>query len=190
MADISDTGQGAARSSTEPTGSLATALAHAERLLRTSPALAESQAREILKVVPGYPDAVLLLAAALRQQEQAVAARDILAPLAMSQSNVAKVQFEFGLVLADLGESREAIGALSRATKLDPSLAGAWRALGDQLVLLGDGKAADNAYARSIQASVNEPQLLQAADALCNGRLAVAERLLRDFLKSHPTDVS
>jgi tetratricopeptide (TPR) repeat protein len=32
--------------------------------------------------------------------------------------------------------------------------------------------------------------LLQAADALCNGRLAVAERLLRDFLKSHPTDVS
>ena len=36
----------------------------------------------------------------------------------------------------------------------------------------------------------HDPKLIEAATALCENRLAVAERLLRDFLKSHPTDVA
>jgi predicted Zn-dependent protease len=89
-----------------------------------------------------------------------------------------------------LGESGAAIRALSRAVALKPDLAGAWRALGDALTLAGDGAGADAAYARHIHASVKDPQLLQAAAALCENRLAVAERLLREFLMAHPTDVA
>ncbi|HEY8696079.1 MAG TPA: sulfotransferase [Rhizomicrobium sp.] len=174
----------------EPKGSLATALAHAARLLETDPALAEAQAREILNVVPGQPEALLLLATALGRQGQMVAARSILGPLAKSQTNAAAVQLELGLVLADLGETTQAIAALARAVQLDPKLASGWRALGDQWTLLGDAAAADQAYARSIQASVSDPQLLEAAAALCEGRLAIAERLLRDALNRHPTDVA
>jgi len=48
-----------------PVGSLATALAHAVRLLETRPALAAEQARAILEAVPGQPDAIRLLARAL-----------------------------------------------------------------------------------------------------------------------------
>ena len=48
----------------EPTGSLATALAHTARLLDRDPALAAEQAGEILKVVPRQPEALRLLAAA------------------------------------------------------------------------------------------------------------------------------
>ena len=46
----------------EPTGTLATALGHAVRLLEADPVLAAEQAREILKAAPGHPAALRLLA--------------------------------------------------------------------------------------------------------------------------------
>src|SRR5437867_3414748 len=45
----------------EPVGTLDTALAHTGRLLGGNPAMAAEQAREILKAVPGHPQAELLL---------------------------------------------------------------------------------------------------------------------------------
>ncbi len=169
-----------ASTASEPVGTLATALAHAARLLAADPSLAEVQSREILKVVPGHPEALWLLGAALK----------VLAPLAGTQPRSAVVQFEHGLALAGLGRSAEAIDALTRATGLDPKLAAAWRALGDELTLAGDSVAADAAYARQIKASVHDPVLIEAAAELCDNRLAVAERILRGFLKAHPTDVA
>ena len=66
----------------------------------------------------------------------------------------------------------------------------AYRALGDQFTLSGERQAADRAYAESIRASVSDPRLMEAATALCDGRVAIAERLLRAQLKLHPTDVA
>ncbi|HEY2709020.1 MAG TPA: sulfotransferase [Caulobacteraceae bacterium] len=60
----------------EPVGSLAVALAHAQRLLEAAPALAARQAEEILAVVPGQPEAMRLLGQAqwaAGQPEAAVA---------------------------------------------------------------------------------------------------------------------
>ena len=54
----------------------------------------------------------------------------------------------------------------------------------------GESERADAAYSRHIRASVNDPALIEAAGALCDNRLAEAERLLRPFLKQHPTDVA
>jgi tetratricopeptide (TPR) repeat protein len=143
------------QSDTEPRGSLATALAHTRKLLAVNAAQAEAQAGEILKVVPGQPEALYLLAEALALQDK----------------------------------SDEAIAALKRLVARDPGHAAAWRALGDQYTLAGDGDAADGAYARHLKASVNDPALLQAAAALCDNKLPIAERMLREFLKAHPTDV-
>ena len=145
-----------ASTASEPKGTLATALAHAARLLAADPALAEVQSREILKVVPDHPEALWLLGAALRGQRR----------------------------------GPEAIEALRRATALDPARPQAWRDLGDELTLAGDTAGADVAYARQIKASVHDPVLIEAAGALCDNRLAVAERILRGFLKTHPTDVA
>ncbi len=69
-------------------------------------------------------------------------------------------------------------------------LGGAYRALGDQLTLAGKAEAADQAYARAIRASTNDPRLIEAAGALCDNKLAIAERLLRSHLKAEPTDVA
>jgi len=50
----------------EPVGDLATALAHAARLLERQPAAAVEQAHEILKILPNQPQALWLLATAWR----------------------------------------------------------------------------------------------------------------------------
>jgi tetratricopeptide (TPR) repeat protein len=174
----------------EPVGTLATALAHTARLLSTDPAMAEEQAREILKVVPGHPQARLLLGVALRARDRTAEARAVLEPLARDESGWAAAQFELGQTQAALGDSAGAVAALRRAVRIDPALGSAWRALGDELSLAGDEAGAEDAHARQIRASVQDPALLEAAAALCENRLAVAEKMLRDFLKQRPTDVA
>lgn len=174
----------------EKVGSLTTALAHANRLLAAAPAKAEMQAREILKVVPDNADARRVLAAALRAQGNALGAKDVLAPLAASSPRTAVLQFELGATLAELGDSAGAIGAFRKTVALDPRLANAWLALADLSRIAGDKSGADKAYAEHIRASVTDRQLLTAAAALCENKLAVAERLLRAHIKESPTDVA
>ncbi|MDB5455489.1 MAG: sulfotransferase, partial [Caulobacter sp.] len=91
-------------------------------------------------------------------------------------------------ILADLGRTQAAIAAFKRAVALDPALGEAWRGLAEALALVGDTAGADAAQARQIQASVRDPALIEAASALVDNRLAVAERLLRDYLKAKPTE--
>jgi tetratricopeptide (TPR) repeat protein len=94
-----------------------------------------------------------------------------------------------GQALAQMGRHRDAVAALRRATELEPE-GPAWRSLGDQLTLLDDAAGADAAYAQSIRAAVHDPQLMQAAVALVQGKLAVSEHLLRPYLREKPTDVA
>lgn len=177
-------------SSQQTSGSLSAALAHATRLLARNPVLSERQAREILKAVPQQPEAVRLLGAALQAQGRNEEAAEALGTLVQQQPRSAAAHFEYGRALADLGKGEEAIAALRRAVHFDPQHSQAWRVLGDQLMLAGSTERAQDAYAHHIKASVNDPQLLEAAAALCDGKLAVAERLLRKLLKAHPTDVA
>ncbi|MHB8530502.1 MAG: tetratricopeptide repeat-containing sulfotransferase family protein [Caulobacteraceae bacterium] len=172
------------------TGTLEAALAHASKLLAASPDLAEHQAREILKVAPGDPRALLLLGVAKRRQGDAEGAAAVLAPLAKAQPRSAHAHCELGIALAQSGEARAAIAALRSAVALKRDLPEAWRTLGEQLSLIGEDQAADNAFAELIRASVKDPILMQAADALIEGKLAVAEHLLRGRLRGHPTDVA
>jgi tetratricopeptide (TPR) repeat protein len=110
-------------------GTLEVALAHARALLARDPKLAIRQAGEILKVHPGEPGALAILAEA-------------------------------------------------------------WLAVGDHYTVLGETAAADAAYALHIQAATRDPRLLAPAAALAEGRIAVAEHLLKDHLKQFPTDVA
>ncbi|MGD9968809.1 MAG: sulfotransferase [Hyphomonadaceae bacterium] len=104
-------------------------------------------------------------------------------------ANEPRAHFVLGHALAHMGRHTEAADALRRAAELDPQ-GPAWRALGDQLTLVGDAVGADAAYAQSIRASVHDPRLMQAAIALCEDKLAVAEHLLRPHLRENPTDVA
>lgn len=174
----------------EPTGSIATALAHTARLLGPQPQLAAEQARAILEAAPGHAQARLFLGIAQRRSGEVAAALATLAALARVAPGNADVVFEYGITLAEAGRGDQARAALTEATRLRPGHAEAWRALGDQHLLAGDSEAADAAYALQIRASVTEPQLLQAAAALGDGKLAVAEALLRTYLKEKPADAA
>ncbi|WP_114952210.1 tetratricopeptide repeat-containing sulfotransferase family protein [Sphingosinicella terrae] len=138
------------------TGSLLQALSHAEALLARQPALAEEQAREILRVFPRSAEGLTLC----------------------------------GRALAAQGRLEEAIAMLRRAAAVAPDSAEAWRELGNQLFLVGDHAGADQAYAQQIRCSVGDPRLIEAAVALCDNDLPVAERLLKTHLKAKPTDVA
>ncbi|PZQ65886.1 MAG: hypothetical protein DI570_00260 [Phenylobacterium zucineum] len=66
----------------------------------------------------------------------------------------------------------------------------ALRLLGAALRRQGETEAAEAAYLRSVRASVGDPNLIAAANALCENRLPVAEQALRAVLRERPTDVA
>jgi predicted Zn-dependent protease len=177
-------------SNSEPVGTLEVALQHALRLLESQPALAAQQAAEILKVSPNHPQAMLVAGAARRLCNDAAGAVLKLKALCDVFPAWGAAQYELGLALAQAGQGDAALAALQRAVALTPDFADAWRALADHLTAVGDAAGADAAHARQIQAATHDPQLLQAAAALCDNRIPVAETLLRNHLRRFPTDVA
>src|SRR5437763_1503109 len=103
-------------SAAEAVGSVDVALAHAAHLLKRDPALAAEQAGEILKAVPGHPNASLILGIARRAGGDPAAALAVLEPLAATQSRWAAAHYELGLTLGALGRGEEAV-ALFRQGK-------------------------------------------------------------------------
>jgi predicted Zn-dependent protease len=174
-----------------PVGSLDAALAQAaQHLAGGAPALAEAQARAILAAVPGQPLAELYLGAALRQQGRPAEALALLEPLARAQPQGSVAHYELGLARGLAGRGVEAVAALRRAVAIRPDFADAWRELADHLHALDDTAGADEAYARYLKSANKDPRLMQAAAALCGGRIARAERLLRQHLVAHNNDVA
>ncbi|MEZ5922408.1 MAG: sulfotransferase, partial [Parvularculaceae bacterium] len=176
--------------STDPKGTLATALSHGFQLLKRDPALAAEQAGEILNVVKDNPRALLLLGAARRRLGEYPAALNALRESVRRAAYNADGYMELALAEAVSGESRRAINSVERALMLDSKIVNAWRMLADALLAAGDDEAAAKAYARHVTATTKDPELLDAGKALHENRLAVAERSLKSYLKRSPTDVA
>ena len=173
----------------EPAGTLAAALAQAQKLLATDPALAARQASEILKSVPGHPVAQLVLGIAHRCGGVLPAALAVLEPLAQAQPGWFAPHYELGLALGAARRGDEAIASLRRAVELKPDLGDAWRALADHLRGLGDHDGADAAYAQHLRFASRDQRLLEAGAALVDNRPGQAETLLLAHLKQQPSDL-
>ena len=178
------------QSSSEPHGTFEVALSHAARLLKSDPAAAAEQAREILKALPGEPAATLILGTAHRESGDLPAAIAVLEGLTGAHPRWAGAHFELGMAYSRGGRGEDAVAAFRRAVELKPEHADAWGALADHLAVIGDTWGADAARAQQIKASTLDPQLLEAAVALVEGRIAIAEALLRTHIKEHLTDVA
>lgn len=74
--------------------------------------------------------------------------------------------------------------------KTHPGNADALRALGAALRGMGEAGAAEEAELGAIQASTRDPVLVEAAAALLDNNIPIAERILRARLKEKPTDVA
>jgi len=174
----------------QPVGSIDVALAHAKRLLEKSPELAAEQAREILGAYPGHALARLILGAAHRQAGRTQAALDVLEPLAMEQPRAAPVHLELAIAQGEAGRGHDAIAELRRALQLQPGSADGWRLLADYLDAAGDVSGADQARAQYIKVANKDPRLMEAAAALVENDLPIADARLRAHLGAHPTDVA
>jgi tetratricopeptide (TPR) repeat protein len=177
-------------SASEPVGTVDVALAHAARLLERDAALAAEQAGEILKAVPGHPHARLILGAAHRIAGQTQLALDVLEPLAREQTRSSPAHLELAMARSAAGRGDEAVESLRRAIQLKPDSAEAWRLLADQLDAAGDSSAADQARARYLKSATKDPRLMDAAAALVENELPLADARLRAHLAGHPTDVA
>ena len=173
----------------EARGDLKSALSHAVNLLQENPALAEQQAREILRLYPETDAAWQLLGTSFRLQGRPLEALSVIEPLAVRNANAPGILHELGLCLGAAGRGAAAIDVLQKTVRIDPTHGGAWRSLGDQLSAAGEDAAAEQAYERHLAVSTRHPELVEAASALQQGKLAVAEKLTRDVLKKDPVDV-
>jgi tetratricopeptide (TPR) repeat protein len=166
----------------------AASLQRASELLATDPAQSRRLAQDLLDQAPGDPRAALIVAAAQRRLGEAAKAHALLAPLAAKFPRAALTHYELGLTLGALGQNAQATEALRHAVALNPDLADGWRALGEQLFRSGDESGAQAAFARHERASISNPALFEAADALLEGRLAQAENAIRTRLANTPAD--
>ncbi len=189
VADSTDTTT-ATTAESGPVGTLDAALGHAQALLMSAPAMALAQTREILRVVPGHPQAILIEGQALRVTGQFAEALGVLARLAAEQPRSAATACELGLTLLALDRPRDAMAALRRAVALKPDLAPAWAALADTLRAQGNEAEACAADVSAIQAASRDPVLLRAAAALGEAQFDSAEALLAGRLQANPRDAA
>jgi predicted Zn-dependent protease len=173
----------------EASGSLATAMAHALRLLDQDPALAAEQAREILRAVPGHPAATRLLAASHSARGEWPKAIEILQALARAHPDALLARLDLGFALGRCGRYAEAIQTLRHLLSGNPNLPQGWRILADQLRASGDRAGAASAYIEHVRHASRDPELLQIGQAVHDNRIADAEHALRSHLKRAPTDV-
>jgi len=157
-------------------------------MLGSEPGLAAAMARDALALAPARPEAWLILAAALRRSGDPAGAVAALTPIIPQAPRAWGIQFELGAAFAALGETEKAIGHLGRAAALNPQSSLALHALGDQLSIQGDQKAADEVQGRATPGSLSDVLLRQGVNALITGDQAGADTILRGRFDLHPTD--
>jgi len=171
-------------------GDLQIALKNAADLLAHDPQLAEEQAHEILKVYPDTVRAKRVLATAYRLQKMPHKGLDVLTPLLGGHTDSPDFLHEIAQCQGGVGRGDDAVRSLQRAVTIDPKHAAAWQSLGHQLAVAGDEEGSRQAFDRHFELSTPHPELVEAARLLRKGKLGKAERIVRDLLKKHPTDVS
>ncbi|MFK8050775.1 MAG: sulfotransferase [Halioglobus sp.] len=171
-------------------GDINTALRHAAELLRRDPALADAQALEILQKYPSNEAALQMRGTASRLMGRTEQALSFFEPLVKKLPENAPLLYELGLCYSAMGEEKKTLKALRDAVQVDPKHSAAWLAIGNQLTLKGDSAGATKAYKRHLATSTQHPQLIAAAGHLQEGKIALAEPLVREVLKSNPADVS
>jgi len=133
----------------ETVGTLEVALEHAARLLTLDPAAAEAQAREILKAVGEQPQALRLLAAALRRQGETEAAEAAdLRGVRASVGDPDLVRAATALCDNHLAVAEQTLRAVLKARPTDVA---AIRMLAETGMRLGRYDDAENLLARCVQ---------------------------------------
>lgn len=175
--------------SVSPSKTISAVIVETALLLEKDSFSAEQRALAILKKAPGQPEALALLVSARRLANDLRGACDLLKEMTKVAPNLAGTQYALGLVLQELGENGESVAALRRVVESEPLHANGWRALGDVLSKVNRTAEAARAYAKYFELSTPGLEHLETVSRAERNQLGTAENSLRQWLKTHPTDV-
>ena len=150
----------------DPSSGLEAALSQAARLLAEQPRLAVAQTEEILKVVPGQPNALLLQALAKAYLGELADALGVLQRLTGLHPKWHAAHYELGMLYKRMGMGDKALSSLRQYLALNAESSKTWLAIADIHSANGDSAAADSAYIMQLRYADGNPRLLAAAAAM------------------------
>ena len=153
-------------------------MAAATAQLATDPAAALAAAEHLLASAPDLLPAQLLAGQALRHLGQFDAAVARLSALAALAPTVPAVRWELAQAAAAAGQPEVAITALEQLTRQLPAVPGGWFLLANQDRAAGRSRDGWLADLKGVNAATQDPELLQAALAMQQGKLDAAAAML------------
>ena len=151
--------------------------------------LALTGAQDMLEKVPENRDVLYLLAVSERYLGRIADALRTLARFEDAHPNFARLHQERGHCLRAVGEMTAAIESYSRAVTLNASLPASWQALAELCGKSGMTAQAESAARQAAQLAKMPRPVVAAAGMLAEGDIDAAERLVRQFLRTHHDDV-
>ncbi|HLY51848.1 MAG TPA: sulfotransferase [Steroidobacteraceae bacterium] len=152
-------------------------------------AAAETAARALLKEVPENRDVLYMLAVSQRYQQHVAAALATLARLEELHPGYPRLYQERGHCHVARREAAPAIAAFERAVTLNPVLRASWESLRALYGMAGRKQQAAEAAANVERLARLPVEIITAISMFCDGEIASAETLVRQYLVTHGDDV-
>src|SRR6266404_3137002 len=154
---------------------------------RFMPALAAAQA--MLAQVPENRDVLYLVAVSRRYLGRITDALRTLERLEEMHPDFGRLYQERGHCCRAAGEMGAAIESYARAATLNPSLPASWQALAELYGKVGMSAQAESAAQQAAYLAKMPRPVVTAAGMFAEGNIDGAERLVRQFLRTHNDDV-
>jgi tetratricopeptide (TPR) repeat protein len=139
--------------------------------------------------VPENRDVLYMLAVSQRYSNLIREALATLSELECHHPRYSRLFQERGHCQVQLHDLDAALQSFARAVSLNAALPASWRALHVLLRTAGQDDEAQKAQLQLRQLERLPPPVLTAASMLADGETAAAERLMRQFLKTHPDHI-
>ncbi|HEV2228267.1 MAG TPA: sulfotransferase [Steroidobacteraceae bacterium] len=148
-------------------------------------AQAETAAQALLKDVPENRDVLYMLAVSQRYQKQVASALATLARLEALHPGYPRLYQERGHCHVARREAAPAMAAFERAVTLNPVLGASWEALRVLYGMAGRRQQAAEAAANVERLAGLPVEIVTAISMFCDGEIASAESLVRQYLVAH-----
>ena len=142
----------------------------------------------ILSNYPNHIDCLYLAAVSSRYLKNYEESKKYLELLLRNSPDMGRAYQELGHLNRDMGKADIAMKHYRQACELNPALLVSWKNLYNYFIKIKNKPAADTAIARIKKLESLPSSLLYIDQILNEGRLAIAEKKCREFLKRNPTN--
>ena len=136
---------------------------------------------------PNNIDALYLSAVSCRYLKKVKEANDFLERLLIIAPDMARAYQELGHLNKSINNDEKAINSYRQACELNPALVASWQGLNEYFTKQGNKPASNHALEQINKYKSLPPALLYIDQIMNEGRLGIAEKRCREFLKKNPT---